>query len=156
MTIKGAEVQAMRVICRSRNRSELSIDRCRQYAEESADELTIGACYPVYGQALADGCLAYLIAPRNSRGLSIPSWYPAEWFGVTDNSMPRSWVFSYTAHHEAGGELAVWGYPELVTSYEHWAGLQEGDEAAMLTFYRRRIEIDSEEGESGMACSGVR
>lgn len=146
----------MKVVCESRRRCELSVDRCRRHAQETAEELRIGASYTVYAQALlSDGCLVYLIDAGGRRCRGAPIWYPAEWFAVINNSIPRSWVFSYTAHHEAGGELAVWGYPELATSYEHWAGLQERDEAAMQTFFQRSIEIDSEAEESSMPRSGL-
>jgi hypothetical protein len=145
----------MKVVCQSRSRSELTIARCKEYAQETAWELKVGTIYTVYAQSLCDGCLAYLIDSRGRGYRGAPTWYPAEWFEVIESSIPRSWVFFYTSHHEAGGELAVWGYPELATSYEHWAGLQERDETAMLTFLRRAAEIDCEEGGGDSVSGGL-
>lgn len=145
----------MKVLCRSRKRSDLTIDRCRRYAQEMAGELNIGTSYTVYAQALRRGCLTYLIAPRGSDGLARPWWYPAEWFVLRDGSVSRLWVFSYTTHEEAGGELAIWGYPEIANSYEHWLGLQDRDEAEMLVFFRRKAEMDLEEDGSGAAVGDM-
>ncbi len=135
----------MKVVCQSRKRSELNIASCRQYAAETAYELSIGKTYTVYGQYLAEGCLFYLLDARDRQGLSHPTWYPASWFTVIDGSIPLSWVFSYRNQYELTGVMAVWGYPELATSVDHFEGLEERELEAMRIFLRRKAEIDAED-----------
>ena len=136
----------MRVVCQSRKRSELAIDDCKARATETAYELNIGMTYKVYGQCLAGNCLLYLIDAIDREGLSHPTWYPAGLFAAVDGAMPSSWEFSYSREKEASpwGVVAVWGYPELVRSQEHFSRLQERKEDAMMVFLRRRAEIELE------------
>jgi hypothetical protein len=139
----------MKVICRSRKRSELTTASCKPYASEIAYELAVDATYTVYGQYLAEGCLSYLIAPRDRQGLSRPSFYPAEFFSVVDGSIPSSWVFRCQKENRPRieGIFAVWGYSELVESEDHFLRLVECEEDALFTFVRRKKQIDAEEKE---------
>ncbi len=131
----------MKVVCGKRKRSDLTLDSCKPYAAEIAYELEIGKTYTVYGQYLARGCLFYLIAAVDREGLSHPTWYPAAFFDITDGAVPPSWLYIYNPEHEAKGVTAIWGYPELLRD-DHFAGLQEREEDHMMTWLRRKAQID--------------
>jgi len=136
----------MKVICQFRKRSALTMDDCKARASETAYELDVGMVYMVYGQYLAGNCLLYLIDAVDQKGLSHPTWYPASFFTVIDGSMSSLWMFSYSVEKEKQpwSATAIWGYPELVLSEEHFSGLQERKDDAMMLFSRRKTEIESE------------
>jgi len=134
----------MKVICQSRSRSEIEIDRCKPLAQDTAYELEIGRAYLVYAQHLVDGCLLYLLVVGEDLGPSRPDWYPASWFVVADSSIPSLWIFSF-AREDDLYHRTMWGYPEMVMSYDHYEGLIERREEAILTFLKRKADIDLEQ-----------
>ncbi len=137
----------MKVVCQRRKRSDVDITDCQKYAPETAYELSIGKTYTVYGQCLVEACLLYLIDVQDRQGLSHPSWYPASLFEVIDSSIPRAWEFRYRNQKEAARfkAAAIWGYPELAISDDHYVGLIERESEAMRIFLRRKAEIDMED-----------
>lgn len=132
----------MRVACESNRRSELVVEACHRYAQDIAHELEIGRTYNVYGQRLSRGCLAYLIDPGDGQGLRRPNWYPSGWFKVTENSIPKGWVFMVKDNTQGNELSAIWGYLELANDPEHYVGLIEREEEAISIFLKRAGEID--------------
>lgn len=137
----------MRVICTSNKRADLTLDTCKQYAQERADEIIVGELYTVYGQCLSQCCLQYLIDPVSLSSPQSPNWYPAEWFSVVDNSIHPTWVFKYDSEAKGHIPIAIWGYPELIHQ-DHFEGLIERDEKAIRLFLERAGEIDRTQNEN--------
>lgn len=135
----------MKVICKSNKGSELTEGLCGQFSQAIAYELQVGHTYPVYAQGLFRHCLTYLIDPGDQSGSRHPNWYPADWFGVIEDLIPSSWVYSYNSKPEKHELLAIWGYPELATQENHVVGLTEREAQDVRTFSRRAHEIEKEQ-----------
>ena len=133
----------MNVLCQRRTRADVRLDECREYAQDTADELKLGATYTVYAQCLHRACFWYLIEPDGLRETPRPGWYPAEWFSVLDGRISPTWIFAYAENFGGLGPQAMWGYPELVASYEHWSGLLDRKDEALSLWSTRKSQIDS-------------
>jgi hypothetical protein len=141
----------MKVLCQSTACAEVKGEGWRSLMQEDRSELVLGAVYAVYGQCLAQDHLMYLVDPDKGHGqvLTWPAWYPAELFDVVDATVPSSWAFrnGHGQVREPAWVTAIWGYPELATSPEHFDGLLECEYDAMPVWVRRRLEIDAMAGE---------
>ncbi len=85
----------------------------------------------------------YLIDPE---GANRPNWYPVQLFEIRDSKLPVSWSFAFFSNAEQEGVSAVWGYPELVDSQEHFDGLLEREEAALRLFAVRSGHVTVDAG----------
>ena len=142
--------KTMKIVCTKRRRADIVLDAdCRYQMQEVAYELIIGKSYIVYGMRLVGACLNYLIDPMDRKGLSLPTWYPAELFTIENAKLPTSWMFSYDVNRQGiqNPTVARWGYLELVKSTTHFAGLQERNEEDMIIWLYRKAEIDAEEAD---------
>lgn len=111
------------------------------------DYLQVGTIYNVYGFHLFNERLSYLVAGDSGHG-KLPFWEPVEFFEIVDAQLPPEWYFKRSEEIVPKEvELndpysATWGYKELVCDYYHSDRLQERDEKALQTFYKRMFEID--------------
>lgn len=162
----------MFVRCRTIKGSDLGEFRRGLYytPETRFTSLRVNDVYRVFGLTLYQNTqLATKVDPRPAwfppqAGLTVligheydnpptirPDWYPIELFSVEDSKLPDDWEFSTTMEysHEGAGKsnvLARWGYPLLVHSDEHWAGLVERDPPALAAFraeYERRAREEA-------------
>lgn len=115
------------------------------YLETSAAPLVIGDSYVVYGMNMFRERLSYLTMDKYNK---VPGWYPAEWFEVVDKKLPKSWYYNFfglgSGLDDTIWRNAIWGYEDLVLVPNHYEGLAERRDDALLTFWRRKIEIDKE------------
>jgi hypothetical protein len=70
--------------------------------------ITLNKCYIVYGMAICQEGLDYLIYDD----YEMPMWYSADLFEIKDSTLPNNWHHSFWAYEEFGIS-AVWGYSEL-------------------------------------------
>lgn len=97
--------------------------------------LNVGEVYTVYGITLVDNILMYLIVKGESE---TPTFQPAEFFEIIDNSLPTGWYSNYW-----GGSKATWGYKELALDEYHASNLEEREsEETLKVFFKRKFEID--------------
>lgn len=97
--------------------------------------LQIGKIYAVYGITLVDNMLLYLIVRGQADS---PTFQPAEFFEIVDNTIPPTWYCNYF-----GGSKATWGYKELALDTNHASDLEEREKAdAFKIFFKRKQEID--------------
>lgn len=131
----------MRMECLGNRGTDLPVQDIDHYGtEHTRFDVTVGREYTVYALTMAGPRLDVLIADDTGR----PGWYPAPLFRVTDPALPAHWEFAYppaAGRPGAGGpaaDTARWGYPEVVRSERHGAGLVERDPDALLVFYREQ------------------
>lgn len=99
------------------------------------DFLKIGDIYTVYGITLVDNMLFYLIVRGQANS---PTFQPAEFFEMVDNTIPPTWYYNYF-----GESKATWGYKELALNASHASDLENREEPeAFKIFHIRKNEID--------------
>lgn len=107
--------------------------------------LTEGKAYRVGGMIIYRNVLSLLV--RNNIGS--PSWPPAGYFEVVDDSVPSHWHFRLGGGAKKGGRelwadplTAIWGYPELVCKPGGLDALSMDREREAMTAFRRETELD--------------
>lgn len=124
----------MRVICKTNRGCDLSQKTlsAMAYANTVCSELKIGSEHTVYAISLYKGIVHYLIGDT-------PSWYPAEFFQVTDKLIYNEWYFEF--YGDLNGLNALWGYKELL-DLNHYSNLLEFESKDMEIYAQRTKEID--------------
>lgn len=128
----------MRVKCLYNRGSELDTNyllRCRDTVNTEYP-LKKGEIYVVYGQAIIEDLLYYLVLGTYQ---NLPNWYPAELFEIVDGSVCFDWFFRYDIKQFP---TALWGYYELIVDKDHYENLIEREPVAVKTFLKRKKEID--------------
>jgi len=108
------------------------------YTDETTFDFKANTPYTVFGICIWHGALHYLTIEHEG---GLPSWYPAEIFRIYDPSLPFDWYFKYYGYNSNTGLVGVWGYKELVESYEHYIGLLERESEHIKIFLERKKEI---------------
>ncbi len=108
------------------------------YTEETVFHFQINKLYEVYGICIWHDTINYLLIEQEG---SLPSWYPAEIFDISDPSLPSEWYFNFYGYDDISGLTAVWGYKDLVESKEHYTGLLERESQDIKTFLQMKKEI---------------
>lgn len=132
----------MIVVCKSNEGKDLSkktLESGIGYIPRTCFPIKIGNAYTVYGVALYQGVVHYLIIPEQS---DFPSWYPAEMFDVVDSLLSTESYIQYFENEETSGFSFLCGYHELVFDNQHRADLLERREQAIKIFLKRKKEID--------------
>jgi len=105
--------------------------------------LEIGKVYTVYGVSVWRNGLNYLLdIPLD--GKTCPEWFHVEYFEIVDSLLPNNMHFRYFGESDKRGVNALWGYPELIYDYDHYAGLIEMEKSALAIFAKRKQEIDQQ------------
>lgn len=126
----------MRALCIYNNGQFLTSGWFRiGYTIKSEFSLNVGKEYAVYGMALWCGHLLILLNDENS----LPNWYPAEIFNISDADLPFGWKFSYSMENNSLLQ-ALWGYDELITVKGHYDALLERDDDALRIFFQQCCE----------------
>ena len=99
-------------------------------------DVRVGEKYDIFGQAIFNKKLLYLIDPDDA---SKPNWYPAELFEMVDGTLPETWEFDCFPDQFGSDLGAIWGYRELVCDPDHFNELAERTPDALLIFanYKR-------------------
>lgn len=110
------------------------------YLGTSQFGVEVGKEYIVMGISLSEGLLLYLIDHGG-----VPQFCPFQLFEVIDGAIADNWYFrAYTNQSEYYPyRQAIWGYYELCFDDSHWDKLADGDEEAVLTYFRRKIETEN-------------
>lgn len=129
----------MEVICHKQDGYLLSPKEVRNGKETMThyEGISLGRKYLVYGISLYEEGINYLLYDD----FSMPNWYPAELFDVTDSRIPVDWHYKYSGNDES--LTAIWGYEELVHSETHYDDICEQEVNAVQLFIRRKIEIET-------------
>lgn len=127
----------MKVLCLYRLNSDVP-EALRLNSNFTAAEydLVVGRVYDVFGQAIFEGRLIYLVDPESA---CKPNWYPAELFDVVDRMLPASWKFAFFGRHYLNDLGAIWGYADLVEEPDHFNALAERHSEALRVFERQKI-----------------
>lgn len=127
----------MRVVCKTNRGCDVpkKIISIMVYENTVCSELKIGNEYTVYAISLYKGALHYMIE-------DLPSWYPAEFFQVTDRLIYNEWYFEF--YGDVNGLNALWGYKELL-DLTHYEALLEIEPEAQEIFAKRKQEMDEYE-----------
>jgi len=127
----------MTVICNSNSGKTLaSRYLARGYTAQSEFGISIDREYAVFGTALWQSLLLFLISDDNS----LPNWYPADLFSIKDGKLGSDWFFNAYAGNEDGLQ-AIWGYDALVHDDTHYDALLERNPEAMKVFYLERAKL---------------
>jgi hypothetical protein len=105
------------------------------YSDRSEFAVDIGVTYFVYAMVLFDHMIQVLVCNK----FGSPYFCPIGLFEVSDGRIPADWKFG---RREEGVDLpagrwglqAIWGYPEIVDSDAHYAGLVDRNPDDLKTF----------------------
>ncbi len=100
--------------------------------------LSVGNEYTVYGISQWKNVIYYLTINKYN---TLPSWYPADLFEITDNLLPIEWYYNCFKNSETLS--AIWGYSELALIEKHYEDLIERNDNAIKIFLKRKSEIDN-------------
>ena len=95
--------------------------------------------YVVYAVSMWKSVLHYLVIPENT---SLPFWYPAAIFQVTDQRVPSSWYFGHPFGGDGTDVAFELGYEEIVRNMRHSDDLVERETEAIRIFLARKDEIE--------------
>lgn len=115
--------------------------RGEYYFPRTRFELTRERSYHAYGMAMINGGLMVLVEDDYNK----PAWIPLQAFEVEDPALPPGWLFNYVPGVTLGGMPgewvveAIWGYPELVRSEEHYSELIELEPSALAIFKAQHV-----------------
>ena len=103
--------------------------------------IELGKEYLVMGIALYkdSNCIYYLIDTSSK-----PDWLPFLLFEIVENSLPKQWHVKAPGKKENSDIYALWGFEELCNEETFYDRLLEREEAAMRTYFRRKIELEKE------------
>lgn len=109
------------------------------YSDETVFEFDKIFSYVVYGICIWKEVIHYLLIEKEGY---LPSWYPAELFSITDNSVPFEWYFNFYGDENEPMLSAIWGYKELAMDKNHYYDLIERESKDISIFLHRKKEID--------------
>lgn len=108
------------------------------YTRETRVNLTQGRPYRVYGIALIDSSIEYLVIDDSVDRINStlrPDWYNASLFRLLDPVLPYWWSFGWCARKHEEGVMAFIGYNELAsTEGRHYVALVERESEALHVF----------------------
>lgn len=120
------------------------------YLATTRFDTRVGHVYTVYGMMLWEGILHYLVFDRQVHEY-FPNRDPSELFVVKDHSLPSRWYYKTYGYDHPSGIMALWGYKELMDD-NHFHGLAIRDGDAVVTFHKRKKEIDRAQRMAGLFC----
>lgn len=129
----------MLVKCVGNKGYDLPGDQVDTYGTVHTDfHITVGESYTVYGMTASKGTLDVLISDDTEK----PNWHPIALFRVVDGRIPDHWEFdsflnltSAESEQHITGDMARWGYREIVRSEEHNIGLIEREYSDLRIFH---------------------
>jgi hypothetical protein len=95
--------------------------------------------YVVYAISMWKFVLHYLVIPDNT---SLPFWYPADIFNVTEPRIPSTWYFAHPFGGHGSEVVFELGYEEIVQNQQHSDDLVEREPEAIRVFLARKAEIE--------------
>ncbi|KNH47350.1 hypothetical protein [Pseudomonas lini] len=105
--------------------------------QTSYSPLAVGEGYLVFALFFVFDRVDFLISGPEQ----LPFWVPGNLFDLTDAKIPPGWEFrstrldsDYKILFEAFGISYIFGYPQLVNEYQHYAGIVEHDSNALQIF----------------------
>ena len=132
----------MKILCKKNTIKGVDLKEVTTFlVDEYNYELEIGKEYLVMGIMTPkdSNCIYYLTDHNGS-----PFWYPYLLFDITDNTIPKNWYILILNKNGDGTIFTLIGFDELCNDDDFHDALMERDEQAMLTYFKRRIEMEND------------
>jgi len=136
-------------VCRNRIKDAGLSRECLEYVSKAylgreKIELSLNELYTVYGLMFSHHAIWLCII--NNEEIQYPSWYPANFFEIIDNTIPTNWIFSQN-FDVINSQLCV----EYMYIFEPWSStpafydeLDNENPDAIQKFLTEKKKIDEE------------
>jgi len=101
-----------------------------------------GDIYQVFAMFFIADRIDFLVCPPEAE----PAWVPSILFDIIDYRIPNDWGILMTEKEKNYSELydffkisCIIGYKLIISDYNHYKGILEGDEVELIKFHREKM-----------------